>query len=32
MALDALLVVEEGAATLRISSDASVLAYLIEIH
>lgn len=32
MALDALLVVEEGVATLRISSDASVLAYLIEIH
>lgn len=30
-ALDALLV-EEGPATLRISSDASVLAYLIEIH
>ena len=31
MALDALLV-EEGPATLRISNDASVLAYLIEIH
>ncbi|MES2357480.1 MAG: HutD family protein [Gemmatimonadota bacterium] len=31
MALDSLLV-EEGPATLRISSDASALAYLIEIH
>lgn len=31
MALDAL-IVEEGAATLSISSDASALAYLIEIH
>ena len=31
MALDALLV-EDGPATVRISSDASVLAYLIEIH